>query len=104
MARDRKQSLAMPRTTRLSGQALSGERQQAVSGYALDHWAIRAGPQWRETESSHWLCLGPLGYQGRPSVARDSKQSVAMPWTTGLSGQALSGERQKAVIGYAFDH
>ena len=40
------QSVARPQTTRPSGQALSGERKCAVSGNALDHSAIRAGPHW----------------------------------------------------------
>ena len=70
MVRDSKQSVAMPWTTQPSGQALSGERQQAVSGNALDHSAMG----------------------GRPSVVRVSKQAVVMPWTTRLLGQALSVE------------
>ena len=41
-----KMRVAMPKTTWLSRQALSGERQLAVSGNALDHPAIRPGPQW----------------------------------------------------------
>ena len=35
-----------------SGQVLNGERQRAVGRNALDHLAIRAGPQWYETASS----------------------------------------------------
>ena len=46
LVRDCEQSVAASETTRRSGQALSGERQRAVSGSALDHIAIRAGPQW----------------------------------------------------------
>ena len=77
----------------------NGERQCAVSGNAF--WPL-----------SHW---------GRPSVMRDSAQSVAMPLTTQSSqrdsasqwqcllttqplGQALSGKRQRSVSGNAFDH
>ena len=67
----------MPKTTRPSGQALSGERQLGVSGNALDHSPIRAGP----------------------TVVRDREQSVAIPQTTQPSGQALSGDRQIAVSG-----
>ena len=37
---------AMPYTTWPSGQALSGEIQLAVSGNALDHLAIGAGTEW----------------------------------------------------------
>ena len=62
MVRDNRQSVAMPWTTRLSGQALSGERQQAVSGNALDHSDIGAGPRCGE------LC----------ELVRDSDQFVAM--------------------------
>ena len=40
------QSVAMHKTTQPSGQALSGERKLAVSGSALDHTAHRAGPMW----------------------------------------------------------
>ena len=79
--------------TWLSGQALSGERQGAESGSALDDLAIRAGPQWWEAASSQQQCHRRLSYQGRPSVVKDSKQSVAMPYITGLLGQALIGER-----------
>ena len=43
---DSKQSVAIPTATQPSGQTLSGERQQAVSGNTLDHSAIRAGSQW----------------------------------------------------------
>ena len=72
----------------------SGKRQLAVSGNALDHTAIGAGPKWWETASSQWQCLKdhsairegpqwwetassqwqrlrPHGHRGRPSVARD---------------------------------
>ena len=62
LVRDSKQSAATPWTTRPSGQAFSGERQQAVSGNALDHSAIGAGPQCGE------LC----------ELVRDSDQFVAM--------------------------
>ena len=89
-------------------------RQQAVSlrllGYqgrpsvvqdskqsASDYWAIRAGPQWYKTASSQpqttglsgqalsgtrqqAVSLRLLGYQGRPSVVRDSKQSATDYW------------------------
>ena len=57
MVRDNVQSVTTPKITWLSGQALSGERQRVVSGSALDHLTIRAGPK----------------------VLRDSKQSVAVP-------------------------
>ena len=90
------QSVTMPYTTLLLGQAHSGkrqravsdkatdhlviragpgsgERQQAVSSSALDHSAIMASPQWWETASSQWQCLGPLSYQSRPTVVRDSE-------------------------------
>ena len=103
--RDSEQSVALPYTTRLSGQAFSGERQGAVSGNALDHSAIRAGPtrardrelsvptlwttrlsgqalQGRGTESCQCLHFGPLGYQGRP----------------------YKGEGQRAVSAYTLDH
>ena len=88
MVRDSKQSVVMPWTTRPSGQALSGERQQAVSGNALNHSAIGAGPRCEEL----W------------ELVSDSDQLVATPWTTRPSGQALSGERQQAVSGNALDH
>ena len=58
MVRDSEQSVATPQTTRPSGQALSGERQHAVSGNALDHTAIWAGP------------------------GSDERRPVAMPQTT----------------------
>ena len=61
----------------------SGKRQLAVSGNALDHTAIGAGPKWWETASSQWQCLKDhISHQGR----------------------ALSGERQRAVSGNALDH
>ena len=94
----------MPKFTQPPGQAHSGERQQAVSGNNLDHPAIRAGTQCWETASSQWQSLRPLSYQGRPSVVRDSKQSVAMPKITQPPGQAHSGERQQAVSGNTLDH
>ena len=80
VVRDSNLSVAMPSTTRLSGQAL----------------------QWWETAISQWQCLRPLGYQGKscsgerqqsvsgnaldhsairasPAVVRDSNLSVAIP-------------------------
>ena len=48
------------------------QRQLAVSGNALYHMLIRAGPQWWETASSQWQRLRPHGHQGRPLVVRDS--------------------------------
>ena len=72
--RDNTQSMAMAQTTRLSGQALSGEKQSAVSDNTVDHSAIRAGPQWLETVSSQWQNHRLLGYQGSPSAKRDSQQ------------------------------
>ena len=101
---DSQQSLAMPQTTKPSGKALCSERQWAVSGNTLDHSAIREGPQWWEIASSQWQCLRPLNYQDRPSVVRNSEESVATPQTTRPSGQALSDERQRAVSGNALDH
>ena len=65
--------------TQPSGLALNGERQLPFSDSVLDHMAIRAGPQWLETASSQWQRLRPHGHHGRPSVMRDSKQSVATP-------------------------
>ena len=94
----------MPWTTRSSGQALSGKGQQAGNGNALDHPAIRAGPQWQEAASRPWKWLGRPGHQGRPSVVKGSKQAMEMPWTTRPSGQALSGKRQQAGNGNALDH
>ena len=79
VVRDSYQSVAIPWTTQPSGQALSCERQLAVSGNTLDHSAIRAGPQLWETASSKWQRFRPLNHQGRPSVERDSEQSVATP-------------------------
>ena len=106
--RDSQQYVAILWTTWLSGQSLgSGERQPAVSGNILDPLAIRAVPwQWWETSSSLWQYIGPLGYQGSPlAVMRDSQQSVAILWTTWLSGQSLdSGERHPAVCGNTLDH
>ena len=64
---------------RFSGPARSSERQQAVSGNVINHSAIRAGPQWWEDANSQWQYLMTLGYQGRPPLVRDSKQSVTMP-------------------------
>ena len=81
--------------------------------HCLDHgyWQLSHKPkswfehrQWQETASSQWQCLRKLFFQGRPSVVRDGEQSVAMPWTTLLSWQGLSGERQRAVSGNASDH
>ena len=43
-------------------------------------------------------------YQDRPSVEGDREQSMAMPLTTQPSGQALSAERQRAINGNGFDH
>ena len=103
VVRDSYQTMATPKTTQPSGQALSGERQLAASGNALDQWAIRAGLQWWETASSQWQHLRPLGHQGRPSVVRESYQSVATPLTNRPSEQALSGERQLAASGNALD-
>ena len=52
MVRDSEQSVA----ARPSGQALSGERQRAVTGSILDHTAIRAGPM-REMHQLYGLNL-----------------------------------------------
>ena len=49
-------------------------------------------------------CRGPLGYRGRPSVVRDTEESGAMPWTTRLSGQAISGEGHRKDMCNAVDH
>ena len=45
IVRGSEQLVATPYTTQPSGEALSCEGQQAVSGNALHHTAIRAGPQ-----------------------------------------------------------
>ena len=117
--RDSEQSVAMSQIYWISRQAFSLERQRAVSGNALDLLDIEAGLQsWEtassqcnvsdlldieaglqswETASSQWQCLRPIGYRGRPSVLRDSEQSVAMPQTYWISRQAFSLERQRAV-------
>ena len=46
MLKESKHSVVVLSTTRLSGQTVSGERQRAVSGNALEHLAVRAGPLW----------------------------------------------------------
>ena len=91
-------------STRLLGQALSGERQWAISGNALVHSAIGAGSRWWETGISQWQCLCSLSFRGRLSVVYNREQSVAALWSTRLYGQALSAERQVSVSGNAFVH
>ena len=100
MVRGRKCSVARPLTTLLSGQALSGERQKVFSGKALYHSAIRAGPQWVEITSSRWYWLRLLGYQDRPSVVRDSEQSVAMAKPLGYQDRPLvvKGSEQSVAV------
>ena len=70
------------------------------SGKALDHSAIRAGPQWVEIASSRWYWLRLLGYQDRPSVVRDSEQSVAMAKPLGYQDRPLvvKGSEQSVAV------
>ena len=50
-----------------------------------------------------YLIEGENG-EGRPSVIRDSVQSVFLPYTSWLVGQSLSGERQRTASGKALDN
>ena len=93
----------MSQTSWISRQAYSLERQRAVSGNASDLLDIETSLQSWETASSQWQCLRPIGYRGRPSVLRDSEQSVAMPQTSWILRQAFSLERQRAASGNASD-
>ena len=80
MVRDSEQLVAMAYTTWLSRQG-SGEREWAVSGNAIDHLAIMAGPgsgerQWAVSGNA----LDHLAITAGPgSGERESEQLVAMP-------------------------
>ena len=82
MDRDSKQSVAMPYTIRLSGQALSSRKQQVVISNAVDHSAIRAGPQ----------CEIQRAVSGIYALNHSAIRA------------ALSSEKQQAVPGNTLDH
>ena len=55
MVRDSEQSVVMPLTYRLSGQAFRGERQRSVSGNGLENSPIRVGHQWCKPQNTSFL-------------------------------------------------